>query len=133
MEYTIMDSGNINPIRILVAEDNPINQRIISQLAKNESRYTIEIAKNGAEAIEKVKSATYDIIFMDNQMPVKGGLDATREIREFNKTTPIVVQSDDPDIKTTFANLEVDFLEGNQGKLGKKEQLINTITKLGLF
>jgi signal transduction histidine kinase/CheY-like chemotaxis protein len=64
---------------ILVAEDNFINQKLIRQIL---IRYgvNVELANNGLEAFEKRKSEQYDLIFMDIQMPVMDGVEATHEI-----------------------------------------------------
>jgi CheY-like chemotaxis protein len=64
---------------ILVAEDNFINQKLVKQVL---IRYgvTVELANNGLEAFEKRKSENYDLIFMDIQMPVMDGVEATHEI-----------------------------------------------------
>ncbi|CAA6822690.1 MAG: BarA sensory histidine kinase (= VarS = GacS) [uncultured Sulfurovum sp.] len=64
---------------ILVAEDNFINQKLIKQVLL---RYgvKVELANNGLEAFEKRKKETYDLIFMDIQMPVMDGVEATHEI-----------------------------------------------------
>jgi CheY-like chemotaxis protein len=65
--------------KILVAEDNFINQKLIRQILL---RYgvDVELANNGLEAFEKRKNETYDLIFMDIQMPVMDGVEATHEI-----------------------------------------------------
>ena len=65
--------------KILVAEDNFINQKLIKQILL---RYgvNVELANNGLEAFEKRKNDTYDLIFMDIQMPVMDGVEATHEI-----------------------------------------------------
>ena len=65
--------------KILVAEDNFINQKLIRQILL---RYgvTVELANNGLEAFEKRKNEEYDLIFMDIQMPVMDGVEATHEI-----------------------------------------------------
>ena len=64
---------------ILVAEDNFINQKLVKQVLL---RYgvTVELANNGLEAFEKRKNENYDLIFMDIQMPVMDGVEATHEI-----------------------------------------------------
>ena len=65
--------------KILVAEDNFINQKLIKQILL---RYgvSVELANNGLEAFEKYKNEKYDLIFMDIQMPVMDGVEATHEI-----------------------------------------------------
>jgi len=65
--------------KILVAEDNFINQKLVKQILL---RYGVEVelANNGLEAFEKRKGSNYDLIFMDIQMPVMDGIEATHEI-----------------------------------------------------
>jgi signal transduction histidine kinase/ligand-binding sensor domain-containing protein/ActR/RegA family two-component response regulator len=65
---------------ILVVEDNRINQKVLTRQLMNLG-YAIEVAENGAEAVEMVKRGRYDLVFMDVQMPVMDGFQATREIR----------------------------------------------------
>jgi signal transduction histidine kinase/CheY-like chemotaxis protein/ligand-binding sensor domain-containing protein len=65
---------------ILVVEDNQINQKVLTRQLMNLG-YAIEVAENGAEAVEMVKSGRYDLVFMDVQMPVMDGFQATRAIR----------------------------------------------------
>jgi len=80
--------------KVLVVEDNIINQKLIKQIL---IKYGIEVdlAKNGLEAFDKVKSIKYDLILMDIQMPVMDGIEATQEILNYEKEenlehTPIV-------------------------------------------
>ncbi|CAN2047897.1 hypothetical protein GMMP1_540016 [Candidatus Magnetomoraceae bacterium gMMP-1] len=71
-----------SPLNILVAEDNPNNQLII-QIFLNNTQYKIDMAKNGRQAVEKFKLNKYDLIFMDIHMPVMNGLDAMKQIRNY--------------------------------------------------
>lgn len=73
---------------ILIAEDVDNNYLIICTIIKD--AYRIIRAKNGIDAIEKAKQSNPDIILMDMKMPLMGGLEATREIRKFNSTVPII-------------------------------------------
>jgi CheY-like chemotaxis protein len=67
---------------ILIAEDNPINQIILSELIAP-SKVTVLLAENGEKAVKIARSEQVDLIFMDMQMPVMDGLQATKELRRF--------------------------------------------------
>jgi CheY-like chemotaxis protein len=88
--------GRFNGTRVLLAEDDPINQSLgvafLTNLGAN-----VDVANNGKEAVEKFENNEYDIVFMDCDMPVMDGFDATRRIREVEGAkepkTPIVAMT----------------------------------------
>lgn len=71
-------------INILVAEDNIINQKLIKRVLNNFG-VTVTLVENGMEALESRKENMYDMIFMDIQMPVMGGIDATKCIIDYEE------------------------------------------------
>jgi PAS domain S-box-containing protein len=90
-----IDVKNIKLIdtkKALLVEDNEINQTVAMNLLKNIG-FEVTIAKNGKESVELVADENFDIIFMDIQMPVMDGFEATRLIRKFNEKTPIIALS----------------------------------------
>ena len=77
--------------RILLAEDDPVNQEV-SRLLLEEAGLVVDVADNGAQALDLARRNAYDLALMDLQMPVLNGLDATRAIRELpgGRALPIV-------------------------------------------
>jgi CheY-like chemotaxis protein len=68
-------------LRILVAEDNAVNQRLILRLLERRG-HQVTLAQTGVEAVSASQRAAFDIVFMDLQMPEMGGLEATAAIRQ---------------------------------------------------
>lgn len=78
--------GTLEELKILLAEDNTINQRIAAIIFK-QMELNFDMASNGDEAYEMYQQNKYNLILMDIKMPITGGLEATRLIRSFEKET----------------------------------------------
>ena len=76
--------------KVLLAEDNPDNQRLIS-LYITSTGASVVVVNNGQEAVEKAIGASFDLIMMDMQMPVMGGADAIQWLRQVGNQTPIAM------------------------------------------
>jgi signal transduction histidine kinase len=76
-----LPSTSGSPVRILVVEDNQVNQKVVTAVLRKRG-FFIELANDGQEALNKLaKSADFDLVLMDVQMPILDGLEATRLIR----------------------------------------------------
>ncbi|REE70485.1 signal transduction histidine kinase [Paenibacillus taihuensis] len=86
----------LSQARILIVEDNEINQLVIKEILHGK-HINVEVAENGAEAVERVKQHPFDVILMDLQMPVMDGYEATRRIRDipYAMHTPIIAMTAD--------------------------------------
>ncbi|ACA98871.1 MULTISPECIES: MASE1 domain-containing protein [Cyanophyceae] len=71
------------PLKILLAEDNLTNQKVVAKILKNLG-YQVDIVSNGLEVLEAVEQQIYDVILMDIQMPEMDGLDATKALLKLN-------------------------------------------------
>lgn len=75
--------------KILIVEDNRINQ-IVTQKILEKYEIICSIAENGKIAVSKIEKEDYDLVLMDINMPIMNGIEASKEIRKFNKTVPII-------------------------------------------
>ncbi|WP_075591492.1 response regulator [Labilibacter marinus] len=121
--------GKIVPdnIKILIAEDNLFNQRVAQSLFRKVG-YEIDLANNGREAVDKFKKNKYDIIFMDLMMPELDGFDATKELKCYDESCPIVAMTANNDDKQR----ELAFMAGMDDfivKPAQKEEITRMIIK----
>jgi len=91
----IEELKEIQGARILLAEDNEINQQVAQEILE-QAGLVVEIANNGREAVEMAQKNNYDVILMDIQMPEMGGYEATENIRKLEsdiKDIPIIAMT----------------------------------------
>ena len=126
LNHQEMSAPNLQHCRILVAEDNFINQEIM-QFLLLETHADVVMVENGEQAIEHATKEHTDIVLMDVQMPVMDGLTATKKLREQGFKQPIVMQTANvmqEDIKTYMAAGANDHV----GKPIDKNQLYRALT-----
>jgi osomolarity two-component system, sensor histidine kinase SLN1 len=129
---------DFSKLRVLVAEDNKVNQQVILRMLKMEQILQVTIAEDGQQALDRVKETqesnstelpTYDLIFMDIQMPIMDGLTSTRLIRENGFQGPIVAltaYAEKKNVEDCYECGMNDFL----AKPLRKPQLHEALTKL---
>ena len=80
------------PARILLVEDQPMNQKLGRLMLSKLGYPDADLAENGQEAVAKISTGAYDVVFMDLHMPIMGGQDATRAVRKnFQIRQPIII------------------------------------------
>jgi CheY-like chemotaxis protein len=120
------------PLNILVAEDNPVNQRLIIRTLKKMG-YDPAAAVNGILTVEEIGRNFYDIILMDIQMPEMDGLEATRVIRNGNSRQPIIIAMTANALAEDIAACLDAGMDDYISKPVKLEQLVKALEKWALF
>jgi CheY-like chemotaxis protein len=75
-----------NPLKILLAEDNPVNQKLAKRMLEKRG-HSVEIARNGVQALSRIQQDTFDLVLSDIQMPEMDGFEMVAAIREREKHT----------------------------------------------
>jgi CheY-like chemotaxis protein len=120
------------PLRVLLAEDHPINQKLAIALLSKWG-HEVVLAQNGQEAVDLFASGTWDVVLMDIQMPLMNGLEATRVIRARETEghhTPIIALTANAMDSDRTACLEAGMDE-HMGKPFKAEALQKILVKFG--
>lgn len=130
--------SSIQGCHILLVEDTPLNQKVASRMLEKLG-CSVTIANNGQEALDKVKAniSLYDLIFMDINMPVMDGYDATRLIREYevelnnHSHVPIVAMTADcmPEVEVRCSTCGMDDITWKPIAPKKVEGIIKKWTK----
>jgi len=110
------------PMKILIAEDNVTNQKLLRLILGREGYESVFIANNGREALDRLSIESFDLVFMDLQMPELDGLAATRKLRES------VAYSSPPYVLALTANVSIQDL-GSCLKAGMHDYLTKPIRR----
>lgn len=117
-----------NNVKILIAEDNQLNQMLIKAILDKES-IQYELAENGEQVLEKLKTTNFDLILMDIQMPIMDGVTATIEIRNNLKSSiPIIALTANASVSDELKYKEVG-MNDHLSKPFKREDLFNKIKR----
>jgi signal transduction histidine kinase/CheY-like chemotaxis protein len=105
------EPADLPPLRLLVADDNPVNLAVARALLEA-TGLAIETAANGAEALDRLRREAFDLVLMDVQMPVMGGIEAVERIRAGEAgpaDLPVIALTADGDPKTDLRLRKVGF------------------------
>ncbi|MDQ8203437.1 ATP-binding protein [Pelagicoccus sp. SDUM812003] len=121
--------GDQMPLRILLAEDNAVNQKVAMRLFKKMG-YEIAMASNGLEAVNMIADNEYDLVFMDIQMPEMDGLEATEEIiKRWGDNRPRIIALTANAMREDREKCYGIGMDGYLTKPFKRDDLKDTITK----
>jgi signal transduction histidine kinase/CheY-like chemotaxis protein len=126
--------STLPPLRVLVAEDNKVNQIVVSRMLER-AGHSVAIAADGQEAVEMYASGAFDLLLMDVHMPVLDGFEATARIREMEATknihTPIIALT----ANAMNGDRERCLAAGMDGYISKpvgRDELLDTIARFAL-
>jgi signal transduction histidine kinase/CheY-like chemotaxis protein len=120
------DFATKHPMSIMIAEDNVFNQQLLIQILQKLG-YHADLAENGVEALQRVNSKDYDLIFMDMQMPEMSGPETTRIIRKRDGRQPVIIALT---ANTLQGDKDECLKSGMDDYLSKPLKLEDLVTKL---
>jgi len=131
-----LESGDsIRAARVLLAEDNIVNQKVVVGMLSPRG-HVIDVVTNGEEAVDAVRNRIYDVVFMDVQMPLMNGLEATKAIRDLEAQTERHTRIIAVTAHAMKGNREECLAAGMDGYLAKpidRSALLAVVEKNALF
>ncbi|EMO26870.1 GHKL domain protein [Leptospira interrogans serovar Bataviae str. HAI135] len=128
----IVDKSDLSRLKVLIAEDNPINQKLLGRILKKK-KIEPSLVEDGMEAIERARKFHYDLIFMDINMPGIDGLSATEIIRKFPKGNSIrivgLTANAAPEIQEIATQRGMDNLLTKPYNVSQIEEILNLFEK----
>jgi len=85
------DDTSLSELKVLIAEDNVVNQKVLRRALERLGVSRVDVAENGQQAVTRTLQAAYDVVFMDLQMPVMDGIEATKIIAARARHPKVVV------------------------------------------
>jgi two-component system, response regulator, stage 0 sporulation protein F len=116
-------------VRILLVDDEE-NIRFLFREELEEEGYQIDLASNGFEAIEKVKSSRFDLVVMDIKMPGMDGIQALNEIKNIDKDLPVILCSAYGEFKQDFSSWISDAYVVKSADTTELKQTIKRLTNV---
>jgi len=115
------------PLRLLIAEDNPLNQLIFEKYLHG-SGHHLKMVSNGQEALQACARSTFDVIVLDLHMPIMGGLDTLKRLRDAGRTTWAIAATADAYQDTERRCLDLGF-DAFLAKPFTKAQLLDSLSQ----
>jgi two-component system, response regulator, stage 0 sporulation protein F len=116
-------------VKILVVDDEE-NIRLLFKEELEEENYEVEVASNGYDALEKLKSSHFDLVVMDIKMPGLDGIQALNEIKKIDKDQPVILCSAYGEFKQDFSSWASDGYIVKSADTGELKQTIKNILNL---
>ena len=127
---TSIQPDSVKSAKILLVEDVDVNQDLARAVLER-AGYVVDVASNGAEAVERVRTDDYDVVLMDVQMPVMDGMIATKEIRALDgakRKVPIIAMTANV-LPQQVAGLKAAGMDDHVGKPFRRPELLSAIER----